>query len=152
MNTRINEVLQHQPILLFDGECGFCNRAVLFFLRRERNKKMHFVALNSELGLELRKYFEIEDRIDSIILIKDYGAHIKSCAALRMTFYMKGLWPLLSVFLVIPPFIRNRVYDVVAKRRMKFFGKVEHCALLAPEDKERFLDDVKTQTVDRASS
>lgn len=101
---------------------------------------MRFVPLGSELGKELRRYFEIEDDLDSIILIKDYGAYIKSCAALRLTFYMKGLWPLLSVFLVIPPFIRNRAYDFVAKRRKKFFGRTENCALLNNEEKLRFLE------------
>jgi predicted DCC family thiol-disulfide oxidoreductase YuxK len=139
-NERLNYLLTQQPILLFDGECGFCNRSVLFFLRREKNKKMHFAALESEEGKALRNYFEIDDKIDSIILIKDNEAHIKSCAALRMTWYMKGAWPLLSVFMIIPPFLRNIVYDLIARRRKSLFGKVESCSLLEKEDQERFLD------------
>ena len=140
MSDYTNDLLTKQPILLFDGECGFCNRSVLFFLKHEKNKKMHFAALESKEGKALRNYFELNDKIDSIILIKDHEAHIKSCAALRLTPYMKGLWPLLYIFIVIPPFLRNMVYNFIAKQRMKFFGRVENCALLGKEDGERFLD------------
>ncbi len=147
MNIDVNELLKKQPILLFDGECGFCNRAVLFFLQYENkaahqraNRKMHFASLQSPEGIALKKYFELNDDIDSIILIKDHSAFIKSCAALRLTLYMRGLWPILSVFVIIPPFLRNIVYQFIAKRRMKFFGKVQHCTLLLEVEQTRFLN------------
>lgn len=140
MNVQLQDILSKQPILLFDGECGFCNRTVLFFLKRERRPLMHFAPLNSATGRALRAYFEISENTDSIVLIKQHSAYIKSCAALRLAPYMKGLWPLLIVFVVIPPFLRNFVYDFIARRRMRWFGRVENCALLAQEDKKRFLD------------
>ncbi len=136
----IDELLKKQPILLFDGECGFCNKSIQFFLKREKNKKMHFVPLQSEIGKQLRAYFEISDKVDSIILIKEYNAFIKSCAALRLTPFMKGAWPLIMAFVIIPPFIRNWVYDLIAKNRMKFFGRVQSCELLPKDDRVRFLD------------
>lgn len=140
MNTEIQEALKKQPILLFDGECGFCNRSVQFFLRHEKtNRPMHFAPLESEIGKSLRTYFEIDTKIDSIILIKDHSAYIKSCAALRLAPYMKGAWQLAIVFVIIPPFLRNLVYDFIAKRRKKISGRVESCALLAEEDRVRFL-------------
>jgi predicted DCC family thiol-disulfide oxidoreductase YuxK len=139
MNQEINEILAKQPILLFDGECGFCNRTVQFFLDREKNSKMHFAPLESDLGKKLRKYFEIDPQLDSLILIKKHSAYIKSCAALRMAPYMKGAWPLLAAFVVIPPFIRNLVYDFIAKRRKKIFGRVESCAMLQAAVRSRFL-------------
>lgn len=137
----LNELLLKQPILLFDGECGFCNRSISFFLKREdpAKKISHFAPLQSEIGKTLRAYFEIDAEIDSIVLIKDHDAYIKSCAALRMTRYMKGLWPLMMIFLIIPPFLRNPVYDFIAKRRQKIVGRVASCGLLKNEDKARFL-------------
>lgn len=135
----VNEILTKQPLLLFDGECGFCNKSVQFFLKHEKNKTMHFAPLQSKIGEDVRNYFEIDKKIDSVILIKDYSAYIKSCAALRLTLYMKGLWPLMAVFLIIPPFLRNMVYDSVSKRRMKIAGRVESCSLIPVEDKPRFL-------------
>ncbi|WP_317899526.1 thiol-disulfide oxidoreductase DCC family protein [Aurantibacillus circumpalustris] len=140
MTNALQEALKHQPILLFDGECGFCNKSVQFFLNREKpSKKMHFAPLESEIGKALKAYFEIDEKIDSIILIRDHSAFIKSCAALRMTQYMNGLWPLLSIFVIIPPFLRNVVYDFIAKRRRKIIGRVKTCELINMEDKKRFL-------------
>lgn len=136
----IQQLLTMQPILLFDGECGFCNRSVQFFLKRERNKCMHFAPLQSKAGIALRSYFEISEKTDSIILIKNHAAYIKSCAALRLAPYMKGLWPALIILVAIPPFIRNAVYDLIASRRMKLFGRVQNCALLDKEDQQRLLD------------
>jgi predicted DCC family thiol-disulfide oxidoreductase YuxK len=139
--NNIQELLKKQPILLFDGECGFCNRTIQFFLKNENGKKrMHFAPLESEPGKALRRYFEIDEKIDSIILIKGHDAYIKSCAALRLTIFMKGLWPLMMIFVVIPPFMRNVVYDFVAKRRQRLFGRIESCALLKREDRSRFLE------------
>lgn len=140
MNVTIQEALKKQPILLFDGECGFCNKTIQFFLRNEnKEKKMHFAPLESEIGKALRNYFEIDPKIDSIILIKEHSAYIKSCAALRLAPFMKGLWPLAIIFVIIPPFIRNLVYDFIAKKRKGIFGRVESCALLQKEDSSRFL-------------
>src|SRR6218665_2886125 len=139
MSVDVQQLLSRQPILLFDGECGFCNRSVQFILAREKNKALHFAPLQSEAGIALRNYFEIGENTDSMILIRDHSAYIKSCAALRLTRYMKGLWPLMMVFIIIPPFLRNLVYNFIAKRRMRWFGRVENCALLKNEDRARFL-------------
>lgn len=136
----VQDLLTKQPILLFDGECGFCNKTVRFFLSQENSgKKMHFAPLESDVGVALRNYFEIDPGIDSIILLKKHSAYIKSCAALRLTLYMKGLWPLMIIFVVIPPFLRNIVYDFIAKRRKRIFGRVESCELLRKDDRTRFL-------------
>jgi predicted DCC family thiol-disulfide oxidoreductase YuxK len=139
MKPDIDQLLTRQPILLFDGECGFCNHTIQFFLRHEKNKKMTFAPLQSEPGMALRKYFDISDKVDSLILIKGHSAYIKSCAALRLTPFMKGAWPLMMIFVIIPPFLRNMVYDFIARRRMKLFGRMESCALLKSEDRQRFL-------------
>ena len=137
--NNIEEILAKQPILLFDGECGFCNRSILFFLRREKESKLNFAALSSETGKMLLSYFELDPKIDSMVLIRGHEAYIKTCAALRLTWYMKGLWPLLSVFLIIPPFMRHPIYSLISRNRMKLFGRVPECALLKNEDQARFL-------------
>lgn len=148
MNDKVQQLLTKQPILLYDGECVFCNRSLQFFLRREKKldpastkriNLLHFAPLQSEAGLALRTYFEIDEKVDSLILIKEHSAYIKSCAALRLTLYMKGLWPLLVVFVIIPPFLRNIVYDFIAKRRKKLFGRSENCQLFSKEENERML-------------
>lgn len=140
--TDINEILKKQPILLIDGDCILCNNSVNYVLEREKSNgpKLSFASLQSETGKAILEYFEIPNNMDTMILIKNYSAHIKSCAALRLTLYMKGLWPLLVVFVIIPPPLRNLVYDYIAKRRYKKFGKTEMCAMIDPKYKNRFLE------------
>lgn len=141
MSTDLKDILKHQPIVLFDGECGFCNKSVRFFLKHEaKNKYMHFAALKSDVGKALKNYFEMDETTDSIVLIKNHSAYIKSCAVLRIATYMKWPWPLAVIFVIIPPFIRNWAYDMIARRRKKIAGKIENCALLVNEDRKRFLD------------
>jgi predicted DCC family thiol-disulfide oxidoreductase YuxK len=134
-------ILSKQPILLVDGDCGFCNLSVRFFMKHEKeNKRMHFATLDSEVGMQLREYFHMDPKLDSIVLIKGHEAYIKSCAVLRLAPFMKGLWPLAILFVIIPPFIRNVVYDIIAKRRKKIAGTVDICEMLKPEERQRFLD------------
>ncbi len=137
----VEHLLEKQPLLLFDGECGFCNQVILFFIKHERKPgKVNFVSLQSPAGIALRRHFKIDENLDSIIFIRNHDAFIKTCAALRLTQYLKGLWPLLSIFLLIPPFLRNPFYDLIARYRRKIMGRVEHCALLQEQDQQRFFN------------
>lgn len=136
----IREELKHKPILLFDGYCNFCSSAVQFMAAREKNREMYFTSLQSPVGLELLEHYRIDPATtDSLVLIENDKAYVKSGAALRTTKYMRGLYPLLKGFLIIPPFIRNFVYDFIAKRRYKWFGKAESCMLPDKELAKRFL-------------
>lgn len=148
MYQDLNSILIKQPILLYDGECVFCNKSLHFFLEHEKQMNLslhgsagllHFAPLQSEVGIALKSYFELDEKIDSLILIRDHSAFIKSCAALRLTRYMKGFWPLMQIFLIIPPFIRNFVYDFIAKRRKKIFGRSSSCRLFTEEENARLL-------------
>lgn len=136
----INEILKKQPILLIDGDCVLCNNSVNFLLRHERSPKLSFATLNSETGKLILDYFEIGKEIDSMVLVRNHSVYIKSCAALRLTRYMKGLWPLMEMFVIIPPFLRNLVYDFIAKRRYTKFGKTQACAMIDMRHRDRFLE------------
>ncbi|MCU0359641.1 MAG: DUF393 domain-containing protein [Bacteroidia bacterium] len=139
--NNITEVLLNkQPLLMYDGECALCNHLIQFYLRHEKKQELNFVPLDSPTALALIKHFELKTTKDSMVLIRGYNAYIKSCAALRLSGYMKGLWPLMQVFLIIPPFLRNLVYDFVAKRRIRWFGLQQACMNINGFRKERFLN------------
>ncbi len=78
-------------------------------------------------------------KIDSIILIDGKKCYIKSSAALRISKDLSGGYPLLSGFLALPRFIRDAVYDYIAKNRYKWFGKKESCMIPTKELKNKFL-------------
>lgn len=138
--SSVNELLAKQPILLIDGDCVLCNKSVNFLLKNEKSAKLSFASLQSNTGKMLLDYFEVPKTVDSMVLIRNHQVFIKSCAALRITTYMKGLWPLMVVFVVIPPFLRNLVYDYIAKRRFKLHGKTHACELVESKYRNRFLE------------
>jgi predicted DCC family thiol-disulfide oxidoreductase YuxK len=129
-------------ILLFDGVCNLCNASVLFVIRRDKKKEIKYAAIQSKQGKMLLQQYHIEEAyLGSLIFIEDGKVYLKSTGALRLCKYLKGLWPALYLFIFVPPFIRNAVYDFVAKNRYQWFGKKETCMVPTVELKSLFLDD-----------
>jgi predicted DCC family thiol-disulfide oxidoreductase YuxK len=127
-------------IILFDGVCNLCNGAVTYIIKRDKKNLFKLAALQSEIGRELTSKFNIDtSKVDSIILIDGEKHYEKSSAALRIAKYLSGAYPLLFGFMVVPKFIRNAVYDYIAKNRYKWFGKKESCMIPTAELKSKFL-------------
>jgi predicted DCC family thiol-disulfide oxidoreductase YuxK len=79
-------------------------------------------------------------QMNSFVLLENGKVYTRSTAALRVAKQLSGIWPILYVFIIVPPFIRNAVYDWIAHNRYRWFGKQENCWLPRPEWKKRFLD------------
>jgi predicted DCC family thiol-disulfide oxidoreductase YuxK len=129
------------PIVLFDGVCNLCNRSVQFLLKRDRRKQFLFASLQGKTGQEILKKFSLPaNDFNSFILIEGDELYTRSTAVLRILRKLGGAWALLYVFIIIPPFIRNPVYNFIARNRYKWFGKKEECWVPTPELKQRFLE------------
>ncbi|MFB6465921.1 thiol-disulfide oxidoreductase DCC family protein [Cytobacillus sp. Hz8] len=126
-------------IILFDGECNFCNGSVQFVLKRDAKAHYQFASLQSEIGKKLLKQYHIPENVDSLVLIEQKQYYLKSQAALRICKNLRGIWKLGSLFFVIPTPIRDVAYDFIAKKRYQWFGKSESCMLPTPDMKKRFL-------------
>jgi predicted DCC family thiol-disulfide oxidoreductase YuxK len=137
LNNKINP---DQSLVLFDGVCHFCNNSVNFIIDHDPKKKFVFAPLQSELAKKVLEQFgEDTIKIDTIILIQNNIVYKRSRAALEIAKQLNGLWPLCYVFIVVPGFIRDVVYNLIAKNRYKWFGKMEACRIPTPEMRERFL-------------
>lgn len=127
-------------IILFDGVCNLCNGAVNFVIQRDTSNIFKFAPLQENAGTVLLKKYAISfQKLDSIVLIENDKVYVKSSAALRIARKMSGLWPLFYVCVVIPRFIRDGVYDFIAKNRYKWFGRKEQCMIPTPDFREKFL-------------
>ena len=127
-------------IILFDGVCNLCNSSVNFVIKRDKKDQFRFGALQEEPGKSLLEKYHIDPKkTDSIVLIENERAYIKSTAALRVSRKLGGLYPLAYGFIIIPEFIRNWVYDIVARNRYKWYGKKDSCMIPTPELKQKFL-------------
>ena len=136
MDSRIRH-----PVVLFDGQCNLCNGVVRFLYPRDPNANLHFAALQSQTGQQLLDKFNLPtDELDTFILIEDNRYYQKSGGALRVTRYLRFPWPVLRVFLIVPAFIRDVLYNFVACNRYRWFGRLDSCPLPTPELKDRFLE------------
>lgn len=128
------------PIVLFDGVCNLCNGSVQFLLKRDREARFRFAALQSDTGRSLLAEHGLDpNALSSVVLIEDGKIWQESSAALRIARYLPGAWKLLRVFAAVPRPLRDAVYRWIARNRYRWFGKTETCWLPTPELKARFL-------------
>ena len=141
MGTPVKVKSHSHPIILFDGVCNLCNSAVNFVIDRDKNSRFKFASLQSDEGISLLKKYGLLDEsgVQSIVLLEKGKAYQKSDAALRISKKMDSAWPLFFLFIIIPRFIRDAVYNVIARNRYKWFGKLDSCRIPTPDLSHRFL-------------
>ena len=132
--------MNQQPIILFDGVCNFCNSAVNFVIKRNAKSTIQFAPMQSEAGQNLLKQYNLPaDDMQSFIFIDKGTAYKQSTAALKVCRYLRGLWPLCYGLIIVPKFIRDGIYNWIARNRYKWFGIRQQCMIPSPEVKARFL-------------
>ncbi|WP_299110676.1 DUF393 domain-containing protein [uncultured Winogradskyella sp.] len=137
------EIPNNKQLILFDGVCNLCNSSVLYVIKRDSKNKFLFAPLESNIGKDIIKKFKIDtEKTDSILLYNPVTDKLtnKSTAALLIASRLGFATNLLSVFIIVPAFIRNWVYNYIAKNRYKWYGKKESCMIPTPQLKSKFLD------------
>ena len=129
-----------QTVVFFDGMCNLCNSTVQFIIKHDTKNNFKFAALQSVYAQNTLPSFEIDLlNPNSFVLLQNGKVYQKSTAALRVAKQLSGLWPLLYVFMVVPRFISDWVYGLVAQNRYKWFGKAETCWVPTAALQSKFL-------------
>lgn len=129
------------PIILFDGVCNLCNRSVQFVIRHDTHALFRFASLQGKTGQQLLQQYGLSDALmNSFVLIQNNKAFTKSTAALLVSKQLSGPIKLLYAFLLVPPFIRDAVYKLIAKNRYKWFGRKDTCMVPSKLLVNRFLN------------
>lgn len=132
---------EHKQLILFDGVCNLCNASVNYVIKHDKKDVFRFAALQSEIGQHIVGEYNIDiSEIDSIILFsEEQKLSYKSTAALNIAKQLGFPRNLVLVFIIVPAFIRNWVYDYIAKNRYKWYGKRENCIMPTPEIESKFI-------------
>ena len=126
-------------IIVFDGVCNFCNRVVRIIIRHDPTAQIHFTAQQSEAGEKLMNEISIKENSNSVLFVKDGLVYYKSDAVIEIAKLLSG-WPsILQYSIIVPRFIRNFIYELVAANRYRLFGKQDHCMVPKEKDRGRFL-------------
>jgi len=133
--------LENKSIILFDGVCNLCNSSVQFIIKRDKKQRFLYASLQSDAAQSILLQFQLKNNdFNSIILVENEKIYKKSTAILKITKDLNSIWKLGYVFIIIPKFIRDFVYTIVAINRYKWFGKKETCMVPTKELAIRFLD------------
>ena len=132
------------PVLLYDGVCGLCNRLVRFVLKRDPQARFRFASLQSDYAARILKShgFDPQD-LDTLYVAEEAGERVtaRSDAVIFMLHELGGLWRAVSVALhIFPKPLRDWGYNVVARHRYRIFGRYETCLLPEKQYQDRFLD------------
>ena len=127
-------------IVFFDGVCNLCNGLVKFIIKRDVKNLILFSPLQSPFGQATLKKMKMDpEEVNTVVYFSGDKPYLKSSAILQILKDMGGAWKLLFGLIVVPRFIRDFIYDLVARNRYKVFGKQESCMVPTPEVKNRFI-------------
>lgn len=129
-------------ITIFDTDCILCSRWIRFILRNEATDSIQFASSRKPNGKRLAEKFGISpDALDlTYVVIDGERAHTKSSASLVILGKLNRLWSWLRILGLVPRTIRDRIYDIVARNRLRWFGEEKDCFLPPVEQRNRFLD------------
>ena len=134
--------MKKHSIILFDGVCNLCNWSIQFVIKHDPEKKFQFGSLQSDKAKKLLQEYSIDTKeINSFILVENGKIFTRSTGALRVLKKLRG-WPVLFYcFILVPKFIRDVIYNFIAKKRYRWFGKRGECMIPSPEISSRFLNE-----------
>jgi predicted DCC family thiol-disulfide oxidoreductase YuxK len=128
-------------VVLFDGDCTVCNRAIRFIALRDKKKIFQFAPLQSSKGIELLKDFSINPaQLNSLIVKDGKKLFTHSTAVLQIFKNLSGGWKVLYIGILLPRIMRDKLYTYVAERRHTIFKNKVRCKNIRPEVQERMLN------------
>lgn len=130
--------MSSRALILFDGVCNLCSWWVQFVIKRDPGKRFRFATLQSAVGQKILQEAGLpREQPTTILLVEEEKRYFRSTAALRIARQLRGPWPALFIFVLIPLPVRDFLYEVVAKNRYRWFGKRDACFVPTQEMKER---------------
>lgn len=131
-----------QPLYFFDGYCVLCSRFVAFCLKRDPEGRLKFASAQSGLGKRVLFALDLpDDALDrTILLLEGDRIYTRSTAALRAVRHLKGPARWLYPLILVPKILRDPIYDIIARNRLRWFGRLEACLVPSPQTRNRFID------------
>lgn len=127
-------------MLVFDGDCAFCHRAVQFVLAHEHRSDLLFVPRDSAFGRSLREQYHLQ-QVESLLWIEDGRASIEWDAVAHTASYVGGVYArLAAVARLLPRPLLVAGYRIIALLRKRLAGRPRHCLLLSAAQQQRFLE------------
>ena len=136
-----NSSERYKAIVLFDGECNFCNATVLFMIKHDKEDNLCFASQQSDVGIKLMQENDCNyNALNTIIFIKENKVSVKTDAIIEIGKLLNGYPKWIIILKIIPQVIRDYCYDIFSKRRYRLFGKRDNCLIPTQEIRNKFID------------
>lgn len=129
-------------IVVFDSNCVLCSAAVKFLLKHDAKGRVHFASSRKPVGqgLAAKHGFSLEDLDLTYLVVREDEVLTRSEATLALIAELTWPWRLLQILRIVPRTVRDAVYTVIARNRLRWFGEKQDCLVPTPEQRKRFLD------------
>ena len=129
-----------KPVIVFDGKCVLCSRWARFVMRHDRDKRFRLLAAQTPLGTALYVHYGLDPLdYETNVLLEGGRAWLKSEGTIRMFERLGFPWSVAAAFRVVPRALRDKLYNVVARNRLRWFGSRDTCFVPEPGDADRFI-------------
>ncbi|MFZ9888947.1 MAG: thiol-disulfide oxidoreductase DCC family protein [Myxococcota bacterium] len=127
-------------ILFFDGECVMCNGIVAFVAAHDKERCFAFASLQGETAAAFQtRYPSFPRTVDTVVFFDDGQIRLRSAAAFAAARHLDAPWRWLSLFGLLPTWLTDLGYRLIARYRLRWFGRTESCWVPPPEDRQRLL-------------
>lgn len=127
-------------VVLFDGVCNLCNSSINWLIDRDSAAQLKFSSLQSAYGQSVLHRFHIHhQQLETIIYLDEEKIYFRSEAVLRILKQLGGIYAWAFAFMLVPRFLRDGVYNIIATYRYRWFGKRNICRIPESGMKDRFI-------------
>lgn len=123
-----------KPILFFDSDCLLCNRSVQWLILRDRNKQIQFAPLQGKTATDLLPFPLIQE-LNTLVLWENGQIFTKSSAIFKAMSYLDSPWNNLAFIKIIPRFLSDFLYRLVAKQRRRLSKKNPDSCLIGHQER-----------------
>jgi predicted DCC family thiol-disulfide oxidoreductase YuxK len=129
-----------RPIIIFDGHCVLCSGFARFVIRHDRRGVFRLMAAQTPLGQAIYRHLNLDPvSFETNVLLENGRAWFKSDGTIRMFAHLGFPWSMSRVLRLVPRTLLDRLYDLVARNRLRWFGSQSACFLADPAHRDRFL-------------
>lgn len=133
--------MEANKVVFFDGVCNLCSASVQFVIENDKKNIFKFASLQSNYGQKILSEHNLDlKEFNSFMYLEGNELYFESKAALEVAKQLKFPISLLYIFIIVPSFIRDGIYNFIAKNRYKWFGKQTSCWMPSPDLKAKFID------------
>lgn len=130
--------LSEENIVFFDGVCNLCNKSVDWVIRRDKKNRLKYAPLQGDASKKLLNSHDGQE-FNSIVFYNKGIVYQRSTAFIKLMVSVGRGWQMMYLLMVFPAFIRDFVYNIIAKNRYKWWGKRDSCRLPTEEEAAKFL-------------